>query len=59
MAKKRKLKHHKKIGQVPGTLIYTGEKNNTLAIEVFDYNSDKVEEKNFLQMVLVIDLFHH
>jgi len=50
MAKKRKLKHHKKIGQVPGTLIYTGEKNNTLAIEVFDYNSDKVEEKNFLQI---------
>ena len=50
MAKKKKFKHHKKIGQVPGTLIYTGEKNNTLAIEVFDYNSDKIEEKNFLQI---------
>ena len=45
MAKKKKSKHHKKIGQIPGTLIYTGEKASNLAIEVFDYNSDKFEEK--------------
>ncbi len=46
MAKKKKSKHHKKIGQVPGTLIYTGEKANNLAIEVFDYNLDRIEEKD-------------
>lgn len=47
MAKKKKSKHHKKIGQAPGTLIYTGDKANNLAIEVFDYRSDKFEEKEF------------
>ncbi|NNL16437.1 MAG: magnesium and cobalt transport protein CorA, partial [Flavobacteriaceae bacterium] len=50
MAKKKKNKHHKKIGQAPGTLIYTGEKANNLAIEVFDYNTDKFEEKDFSQI---------
>lgn len=45
MAKKKKSKHHKKIGQVPGTLIYTGEKTNDLSIESFDYNIDHIEEK--------------
>ena len=50
MAKKKKSKHHKKIGQAPGTLIYTGEKSNKLAIEVFDYNIDRIEEKELLQI---------
>ena len=50
MAKKKKGKHHKKIGQVPGTLIYTGDKTNNLAIEVFDYNTDKFEEKDLTQI---------
>ena len=50
MAKKKKSKHHKKIGQAPGTLIYTGEKSNNLAIEVFDYNMDKIEEKDLTQI---------
>ena len=50
MAKKKKSKHHKKIGQAPGTLIYTGEKSNNLAIEVFDYNIDRIEEKDLTQI---------
>ncbi len=50
MAKKKKSKHHKKIGQVPGTLIYTGEKSNDLFIDVFDYTNDKVEEKELKQV---------
>ena len=45
MAKKKKTKHHKKIGQLPGALIYTGDKTNSLFIESFDYNSEYVEEK--------------
>jgi magnesium transporter len=50
MAKKKKSKHHKKIGQIPGTLIYTGEKASNLAVEVFDYNADKFEEKELSQI---------
>ena len=50
MAKKKKSKHHKKIGQSPGTLIYTGNKSNNLAIEVFDYNLDRIEEKDLLKI---------
>ena len=50
MAKKKKSKHHKKIGQAPGTLIYTGEKSNDLFINVFDYTNDKVEEKELKQV---------
>ena len=45
MVKKRKTKLHKKIGQPPGTLIYTGEKTNALSIESFDYNIDRIDEK--------------
>ena len=50
MAKKKKGKHHKKIGQVPGTLIYTGDKANNLTIEVFDYNIDRIEEKDLIKI---------
>lgn len=45
MAKRKKSKHHKKIGQVPGTLTYTGDKTDELFIESFDYNLDHIEEK--------------
>ncbi len=45
MAKRKKSKHHKKIGQIPGTLTYTGDKTDELFIESFDYNSDHIEEK--------------
>ena len=55
MAKKKKGKHHKKIGQVPGTLIYTGDKTNTLSIEVFDYNIDRIEEKDLIQIEVAFE----
>ncbi|AJR03906.1 magnesium/cobalt transporter CorA [Siansivirga zeaxanthinifaciens] len=46
MAKKRNKKAHKKIGSVPGSVIYTGNKESKeLFIEVFDYNHDKFLEK--------------
>ena len=45
MAKRKKSKHYKKIGQVPGTLTYTGDKTDELFIESFDYNLDHIEEK--------------
>ncbi|GAA3584244.1 magnesium/cobalt transporter CorA [Snuella lapsa] len=48
MAKKRSKKFQKKIGQVPGTVIYTGEKSTRdLFIEVFNYDKDNYIEKNF------------
>lgn len=50
MAKKKKSKHHKKIGQVPGTLIYTGDKTKSLFIESFDYNLEQFEEKELKQV---------
>jgi len=56
MAKRKKSKHHKKIGQVPGTLIYTGDKLNDFYIELFDYNLDKIEEK---KIKLVEDVFKY
>lgn len=46
MSSRKKSKHHKKIGQVPGTIIYTGEKSNPLSIEIFDYNSEEIIEKH-------------
>ena len=44
-AKKRTQNYKKHIGQVPGTLVYTGEKSGTqLQIQSFDYTKDTVEE---------------
>ncbi len=45
MGKRKKSKHHKKIGQSPGTLIYTGDKSHKFFIESFDYNLNNIEEK--------------
>jgi len=46
MNKKRTSSTKKHIGQVPGELIYTGQKEtNILCIDTFDYNLDHVEEK--------------
>ncbi len=45
MGKRKKSKLHKKIGQVPGTMTYTGDKSNDLFIESFDYNLDYIEER--------------
>ncbi|MBJ6367077.1 magnesium/cobalt transporter CorA [Snuella sedimenti] len=48
MAKKRNKKYQKKIGQIPGTVIYTGEKSTReLFIEVFNYDNDNYIEKDF------------
>ncbi|ULC60732.1 magnesium/cobalt transporter CorA [Flaviramulus sp. BrNp1-15] len=41
MAKRRTQRSKKKIGQIPGSVIYTGEKSSQkLFIESFDYNKD-------------------
>ena len=46
MAKKRTTKYKKHIGQVPGTLVYTGNKTSQkLFIESFDYNSEFINEE--------------
>jgi magnesium transporter len=51
MGKKRTSHYKKKIGQVPGTLIYTGKKStNKLVIECFDYTKDTLEETVFLNI---------
>ena len=45
-SKKRTTNYKKQIGQAPGTLIYTGNKdNNKLFIESFDYTPDQFIEK--------------
>ncbi len=44
--KKRTENYKKHIGQVPGTLVYTGQKSDRqLQIESFDYNKEDIEEK--------------
>lgn len=48
--KKRTQNYKKHIGQVPGTLVYTGEKSGKLIIESFDYNKDSVEETVLLNI---------
>ncbi|WP_242132881.1 magnesium/cobalt transporter CorA [Aestuariivivens marinum] len=46
MAKKRTHLFKKKLGQIPGSIIYTGERaKEKLFIEVFDYNKDQYIEK--------------
>ncbi len=51
MAKKRKLRSKKHIGQIPGSVIYTGEKqDHKLFIEAFDYNKDMHIEKELLDV---------
>lgn len=44
--KKRTQKYQKQIGQIPGAIVYTGDKESSdIFIETFDYNQDKVVEK--------------
>lgn len=45
MEKKRTTKYKKHVGQIPGALVYTGDKTSKLFIESFDYNTDYIEEK--------------
>ena len=43
--RKRTQNYKKHVGQVPGALVYTGNKvGNKLHIQSFDYNKDTVEE---------------
>ncbi|WP_339752522.1 magnesium/cobalt transporter CorA [uncultured Winogradskyella sp.] len=50
-AKKRTQNYKKHVGQVPGTLVYTGKKSgNKLQIQSFDYNKDTIKE-NILQHI--------
>jgi magnesium transporter len=51
MIKKRTQNYKKHIGQIPGTLIYTGKKEHKkLHIESFDYNKENVEETILLNI---------
>lgn len=52
MPKKRHISEHiKHIGQVPGTLIYTGKKSDKdFHIECFDYTKDSIEESILLNI---------
>lgn len=55
--KKRTTHYKKQLGQAPGTLIYTGEKEKTkLFIESFDYTPDQVIEK---ELATVEDVFKY
>jgi len=56
MAKKRTTKFKKHVGQIPGALVYTGNKSSKLFIESFDYNSDYVEEK---ELDNIEDVYHY
>jgi magnesium transporter len=56
MAKKRTENYKKHVGQVPGTLIYTGKKSDKdFHIECFDYTHDKIEESIVLNIDDVIN----
>jgi len=51
MAKKRTENYKKYVGQVPGTLIYTGKKSDKdFHIECFDYTNDSIEESIVLNI---------
>lgn len=46
-SKKRTQNFQKQIGQIPGAMIYTGQKSDKeFTIECFDYNKDNIEEVN-------------
>ncbi|MFK7832621.1 MAG: magnesium/cobalt transporter CorA [Winogradskyella sp.] len=50
-AKKRTENYKKHVGQIPGTLVYTGKKSDKkLHIESFDYNKEHVEETVLLNI---------
>lgn len=57
MSKKRTSKYRKKLGLSPGSIVYTGNKdNNKLSIETFDYTPDFLEEKVYTN---IKDVFHY
>lgn len=51
MSKKRTHNYKKHIGQVPGHMVYTGEKTSgKLHIECFDYTTEKIEETQLINI---------
>ena len=51
MTKKRTQKYQKQIGQIPGTLVNTGEKSDKkFNIQCFDYTKDNIEESILLNI---------
>ena len=51
MTKKRTQIHKKHIGQIPGTLVYTGRKSDKdFQVECFDYTNENVEESILLNI---------
>lgn len=51
MTKKRTQKYQKQIGQIPGTLVYTGEKSDKkFNVQCFDYTKDNIEESILLNI---------
>lgn len=60
LKKKKPNKYTQSKGQVPGTLIYTGEKSkNKFSIEVLKYNNDTIEEKKFSTSTNVTKFLDH
>ena len=59
MAKIRKKNYQKKIGQVPGSIIYTGEKSSSkIFIEAIDYDKDQYIEKELNNIEETFDFKH-
>ncbi len=59
MAKIRSKNYQKKIGQVPGSIIYTGEKSSSkIFIDVFDYNKEHCTEKELSNVEETFDYKH-
>lgn len=58
MAKKKKKtsNHKKKIGQVPGSIIYTGHKASPLSIELFEYDSESLNEAHYKTVTEIFDI---
>ena len=51
MTKKLIQKYQKQIGQIPGTLVYTGEKSDKkFNVQCFDYTKDNIEESILLNI---------
>jgi len=56
MTKKRTQNYKKHVGQVPGTLVYTGKKSNKdFHVECFDYTKTYIEESALLNIEDVIN----
>jgi len=56
MGKKRTSKYKKHVGQIPGALVYTGDKSSKLFIESFDYTPNTIEEK---ELINIDDVSHY